>query len=225
MSGTVDVFLEMLAVEQAASQHTLDAYRRDIARFGDVCASRDTRVETAGADALKAFVRAMEADGEARTTQNRRLSAVRRFLGFLYAEGLRPDDPGGEVSGPRTPRTLPKVLSPGEVDRLMATAEEAALSGVPGALRRSALIELLYGGGLRVTELVSLPEAAFAAGPSGEAITVSGRGGASGWCPSPVPRAPQLRAGATHAGRLQAASCFRPARARATSHVRRSRES
>lgn len=174
MTMAVAAFLEMMAVEGGASPHTLDAYRRDIARFAETCAARGERPETAGADALAAFVRAMEAAGEARTTQNRRLSAVRRYLRFLYAEGLRPDDPGGEVEGPKANRPLPKVLSAAEVERLLTVAEEAAAAGLPGAARRSALVELLYGGGLRVSELVALPDGAVT---DREAMIVRGKGG------------------------------------------------
>jgi integrase/recombinase XerD len=174
MTGGVEVFLEMMAVEGGASRNTLEAYRRDLARFAEVCAASGERPETAGASALADFLRAMDAAGEARTTQNRRLSAVRRFWRFLYAEGMRPDDPGGEVEGPKTPRTLPKVLSPAEVERLLLVAEEAAAAGAPGAARRSALVELLYGGGLRVSELVSLHDGAVGAA---EAMIVRGKGG------------------------------------------------
>jgi len=171
---SVEAFLEMMAVEGGASPHTLDAYRRDIARFAETCAACGERPETAGAGALVAFVRAMEAAGEARSTQNRRLSAVRRYMRFLYADGMRQDDPGGEVQGPKAPRPLPKVLSAAQVERLLAVAEEAAAAGLPGAARRSALVELLYGGGLRVSELVALPDAAVT---ERESMIVRGKGG------------------------------------------------
>lgn len=156
----IDAFLEMMAVEKAASPHTLDAYRRDLATFAGHCARRGTTADRAGVEDVTSFLRAMAGEGAAVATQNRRLSAVRRYLRFLYAEGARGDDPGAQVDSPKSVRPLPKVLSVEEVDRLLTVAEEAAARGDPGAIRRAALVELLYAGGLRVTELVGLPDAA-----------------------------------------------------------------
>ena len=157
----LDAFLEMMAVEKAASAHTLDAYKRDLTTFAGHCARRGVKVDAAGADDIRAFVAAMAGEGAAVATQNRRLSAVRRYLRFLYAEGARSDDPGAQVDSPKKGRPLPKVLSVEEVDRLLTLAEEAAGRGDPGAIRRAALVELLYSGGLRVSELVGLPDAAL----------------------------------------------------------------
>lgn len=175
MPPTIDAFLEMMAVEKAASPHTLEAYRRDLARFIRVCSDRGVAIEAAGAEDLSAFVRAMADAGEATTTQNRRLSAVRRYLRFLYAEGVRADDPGPLVDGPKSPRSLPAILSVADVRRLLEAAQRDAADGVRGAARRSALVELIYAGGLRVSELVSLPEGAI--DPQREAMVVRGKGG------------------------------------------------
>lgn len=171
----IEPFLEMMAVEKAASPHTLDAYRRDLSTFADHCSARGTSAEAAAYEDVTSFVRAMAGAGAAVATQNRRLSAVRRYLRFLYAEGVREDDPGAQVDSPRKTRPLPKILSVEEVDRMLTVAEEAAGRGEPGALRRSALIELLYAGGLRVSELVGLPDAA----PRDDAdmMVVRGKGG------------------------------------------------
>lgn len=168
----VEAFLEMLLVEKGASRHTIDAYRSDLVRFADICRAAGIVPEVAGEPELAAFLRAMSKAGEAPSTQNRRLSAVRRYLRFLYGEGVRHDDPGALVAGPKKRRALPKILSIGEVERLLGAAEDAASAGRPGAARRSALVELLYGGGLRVSELVALPDAA----PRGEAMIVHGKG-------------------------------------------------
>lgn len=172
---SVEAFLEMMAVEKDASVHTVSAYRGDLRRFGAVCASRGSTLELAGADDVSAFVAAMAADGEAATTQNRRLSAVRRYMRFLYAEGAREDDPAAQVGGPKKVKPLPKILSVGEVSALLAVAEEGAATGDPMALRRLALMELLYAAGLRVSELVSLPDAAVR--PGSAAMVVRGKGG------------------------------------------------
>ncbi|RAH99261.1 recombinase XerD [Acuticoccus sediminis] len=170
----IDAFLEMMAVEKAASPHTLAAYRHDLLTFSGHCARRGTAADRAGAEDITSFVRAMAADGAAVSTQNRRLSAVRRYLRFLYAEGARGDDPGAQVASPKKTRPLPKVLSVEEVDRLLTIAEEAAQRGDPGAIRRAALVELLYAGGLRVSELVGLPDAAPRA--ESDMMVVRGKG-------------------------------------------------
>jgi integrase/recombinase XerD len=175
MADHVGAFLEMLAVEHAASPHTLQAYRGDLARFAATAARRGIRPEAAGEADLRAFLAEMAAAGEARSTQNRRLSAVRSFLRFLYTEGVRPDDPGVRVDGPKKGRALPKILSKDEVARLLAVAGERAAAGRPGAVRMAALVELLYASGLRVSELVALPETAIGEGRA--AMVVRGKGG------------------------------------------------
>jgi integrase/recombinase XerD len=185
MTAAIDAFLEMMAVENAASANTIDAYRRDLARFERVCAAAGVSPEAAGEAELSAFLRALDGAGEARTTRNRRLSAVRRFMRFLYAEGLRGDDPGVRVDGPGKGRPLPTVLSPREVERLLTVAEEAARGGGTGPARRAALVELLYCAGLRVSELVALPESAVAADP--ETMIVRGKGGRERLVPLSAP--------------------------------------
>jgi len=94
----------------------------------------------------------------------RRAAALRRFYGFLHDEGLRADDPSPALPRPSLQRPLPKILDPQEVEAMFALVEERASSGRPLALRDLALIELLYGSGLRATELVSLPRRAVRAG-------------------------------------------------------------
>ncbi|MEM8664727.1 MAG: tyrosine recombinase, partial [Pseudomonadota bacterium] len=150
-------------------------YRRDLSRFEEVCATRGRAIADADESDIHAFIADMTAAGEAKTTQNRRLSAVRRFLRFLYAEGAREDDPGARVDGPKRAKPLPKILSVEEVQRLLDCAAEAAGTGSPAAVRRLALVELLYAGGLRVSELVGLPEGALRKGHA--AMVVRGKGG------------------------------------------------
>ena len=171
---SVEAFLEMMAVERDASAHTLAAYRGDLRRFRAVCRERGRSAEDADADDVAAFVAAMAAEGEAATTQNRRLSAVRRYMRFLYSEGTREDDPAARVGGPKRVKPLPKILSVAEVGALLAVAESAAGEGDPPAVRRLALVELLYAAGLRVSELVSLPDAAIR--PGSPAMVVRGKG-------------------------------------------------
>ena len=94
----------------------------------------------------------------------RRAAALRRFYGFLHDEGLRADDPSPALPRPTLERPLPKILDPHEVEAMFAAVEERAASKRPLALRDLALIELLYGSGLRATELVSLPRRAVRPG-------------------------------------------------------------
>jgi integrase/recombinase XerD len=119
--------------------------------------------------------------GFAASSVGRRLSAVRQFYRFLYAEGHRPDDPAAILEGPKRGRTVPKVLSIEEVDRLLAAARvagERAELAAPDRLRAArltCLIEVLYATGLRVSELVTLP--ASAAEPQARMLIVRGKGG------------------------------------------------
>lgn len=141
----------MLAVERGASPRTLEAYRRDLDDVADVLKCDPA---TANVDHLRRYLDHMNTMGLAPRTAARRLSCLRQFYKFLYAEGVRADDPAGSLESPRLGRPLPKYLSAEEVEQLLAAAR--GLEGRQG-LRASALLELLYATGLRVSELVSLP--------------------------------------------------------------------
>ena len=154
----VDRFLDMMAAEAGASRHTLAAYRNDLER---------------AAECLGAIATATAADigrlGEqwaelAPSTVARRSAALRRYFGFLVDDGLRKDDPSEALPRPRFERPLPRILDAEEVERMFAAAEDRATSGELAALRNLALLELLYGSGLRASELVSLPRSAVRAG-------------------------------------------------------------
>jgi len=154
----VDRFCDMMAAEAGASRNTLLAYRRDLDAAADVVAS----LEKAGTADLS---RLGEAWSElASSTVARRSAALRRFYGFLFDEGLRGDDPSSALPRPRLQRPLPKILDADEVEAMFAVAEDRAASGEPLALRNLALLEMLYGSGLRATELVSLPRRAVRPG-------------------------------------------------------------
>ncbi|MEA1073263.1 tyrosine recombinase [Sphingomonas sp. LY160] len=154
----VDRFCDMLSAEAGASRNTLLAYRRDLEAAREAIGS----LEKAGADEIKKLGAAWEA--LAASTVARRSSALRRFFGFLFDEGLRPDDPSAALPRPTLQRPLPRVLDSDEVTRMFAVVEERGASGEPIALRNLALLELLYGSGLRATELVSLPRRAVRPG-------------------------------------------------------------
>ncbi|NWG93625.1 MAG: site-specific integrase, partial [Parvularculaceae bacterium] len=167
----VGLFLDMMTVDRAAAANTLKNYGRDLERFAAFARSRNESLVTAGADDLSSFLAELEAEGLAASTAALKCSALRQFYAFLYAEGLRGDNPAASVDRPRTRRPLPKVLSSEETSRLV----EAAGGASPKALRLRAMVELLYGSGLRVSELVSLPFSAAKAGAT--TLLVKGKGG------------------------------------------------
>jgi integrase/recombinase XerD len=155
----VERFLEMMVAERGASPRTVDAYQRDLTHLSAFLRARGRSVETADADTLRAYLAALGDLGMATRTVNRRLSALRQFFRFLFAEGVRSEDPSSTIQTVPLGRTLPKYLSEEEVERLLAAAR--AMEGARG-VRATALLEILYATGLRVSELVSLPLAAVA---------------------------------------------------------------
>lgn len=154
----IDRFLDMMAAEAGAARNTLLAYRRDL----EAGAAALGEVSSAEVDALKRLGEAWRA--LAPSTVARRAAALRRFYGFLLDEGFRPDDPSAALPRPVHQRPLPRILDAPEVEAMFREAEDRAASGAPHALRDLALLELLYGSGLRATELVSLPRAALRPG-------------------------------------------------------------
>ncbi|MCK0100456.1 tyrosine recombinase [Qipengyuania sp. S6317L1] len=159
----------MLAAERGASANTLAAYARDLdgaeELLGDLAKAPRASVAKL-ADAWSDL---------APSTIARKASALRQFFGFAVDEGWREDDPSGALPAPRTRRPLPKVLSHEAVDALFKRAELEAAAGKPTAIRQLALLELLYGSGLRATELVSLPLNAVPR--DAPLLTVMGKGG------------------------------------------------
>ena len=152
-------FLEMMAAERGASRNTLLAYRADLEGAAKILGG----LSAASKDAVAGLAAAW-ADLSASSVA-RKASALRAFYGFLEEEGLRANNPSAALPRPVTRRPLPKILSAQEVELLFALIEEklAVAHPSPLDLRLSALIELLYGSGLRATELVSLPRRALAA--------------------------------------------------------------
>jgi integrase/recombinase XerD len=144
----------MLAVERGAAANTLAAYGRDIGDWETWLAARGRDCRDAGQADLRAYLKRIAAAGLLGSTAARRLSALRQFHRFLVAEGVRRDDPTAAIAAPRRQRPLPKILSEAEVDALF---KAASAGDDPAHLRRRALLEILYGAGLRVSELVGLP--------------------------------------------------------------------
>jgi integrase/recombinase XerD len=174
-------FLDMAAAERGAARNTLDAYRRDLTDYVSFLKKRGADPMTAGTEHVRAFLADIDARGLKPSSAARKLSCVRQFHRFLYAEGERAEDPSAIVEGPRQGRPLPKVLSVAEVDRLLAVAVEGLddparpLAERMRAARMTCLLETLYATGLRVSELIALPRrAANARDPF---ITIRGKGG------------------------------------------------
>jgi integrase/recombinase XerD len=168
----IDRFLEMLRAEAGAAKNTVMAYETDLRLASQAL---DGRLGEAG----RAEIERLGAGWQelARATVARKSAALRRFFAFLADEGLRADDPGAALPRPGAARGLPKVLSVADVDRIFAVIAErcARVPLNPTDLRLAALIELLYGSGLRASELVSLPRNAVA--PDRPYLILKGKGG------------------------------------------------
>jgi integrase/recombinase XerD len=165
-SRLTEGFLEAIAAERAASRNTIEAYRRDLEDYTAFLAARGVDALGASSEDARAFLAHRGASGLKASSLARQLSSVRQFHKHLYLEGRRTDDPTMAIDGPRRSRPIPKVLGVAEVDKLLAVAREGLdAEGRPGAerlraIRLSCLVELLYGSGLRVSELLGLPRSA-----------------------------------------------------------------
>jgi len=169
MSAATEAFLAMLAAERGAAANTLAAYARDLAGAEEAIGD----LASAPRDAVASL--AQQWASLAPASIARKASALRQFFGFAMDEGWRRDDPSGALPAPRLRRPLPKVLSHDHIATLFARAEEEAATDDPKAVRLLALIELLYGSGLRATELVALPLSAVPR--DAPFLTVTGKGG------------------------------------------------
>jgi site-specific recombinase XerD len=178
----VEGFLLLLAAR--CSPRTVDAYRRDLTAFA---ASLDGPVGEATTEQIEAWLASLRAEGRAPTTVARRLAAVRAFFRHLTLIGMRADNPAAAIAGPRRPRTVPRTLSPSEAERLV----EVATGTTPRAMRDRALVELLYGAGLRVSEAVGLVKASVDL--EGRLVRVVGKGGKERLVPLGRPAAEALR--------------------------------
>jgi integrase/recombinase XerD len=148
----VEAFLDMMSAERGAGANTLAAYRRDLLDFtGHADPAKASREQVRG------FLTGLSTSGMAASTQARKLSALRQFYGFLYGEGIRSDDPTQTIEAPQARRPLPKILSGGDLGAMLAKAAE---DRTPQGLRLNLIVEMLYGGGLRVSELAGLTVAA-----------------------------------------------------------------
>ncbi|CAN7524435.1 site-specific tyrosine recombinase XerD [Rhizobium sp. LjRoot98] len=173
----MESFLEMMSAERGAANNTLVSYERDLEDAYSFLKQRGVKPTDAASEDLRAYLQHLAQQGFKASSQARRLSALRQFYKFLYAEGLRTDDPTGVLDAPKKARSLPKVLSIDDVSKLIGQAEQEAAQGgndPVARLRMHALIELLYATGMRVSELVSLPASVLA--QNGRFLVVRGKG-------------------------------------------------
>ncbi|MET0274636.1 MAG: tyrosine recombinase [Phenylobacterium sp.] len=167
-----EAFLEMMAVERAAAKNTLTAYSRDLTDAAGFLAGRGRDLSDASAEDVEAYFAALGARGLSPATAARRRASVRQFYRFVLGETWRTDDPSRRVEAPKKGRSLPKVLSRPEMDRLIAAA--SARDGAQG-LRLGCMVELAYASGLRISELTGLTLAALFRDPA--YLIVKGKGG------------------------------------------------
>ena len=155
---SVEKFLDTLWIEQGVARNTLAAYRSDLTLFARALARDGRELPSAGAGDIQEYLAARHRAAGAKQpfsarSQARLLSALRRYYRFLVRERVRQDDPTALIGAPRLGRSLPKSLSAGDVEKLLAAPDTADTLG----LRDRAMLELMYASGLRVSELVKLP--------------------------------------------------------------------
>ncbi|MEM6852486.1 MAG: site-specific tyrosine recombinase XerD [Pseudomonadota bacterium] len=188
----IERFLEMMAVERGAADRTLVNYGRDLERFADGL-PEGAALANATRDDVSDFMARLSDAGLAASTAALKLSALRQFYRFLFAEGVRKDDPTSSIERPKTRRPLPRTLSHADVDALLGAAR--AGDGPKGA-RLRCLLEVLYAAGLRVSELVGLPRAAAPAGR--RFLIVRGKGAKERIAPLSAPALDALEAYRAH---------------------------
>ncbi|MBT3557931.1 MAG: site-specific tyrosine recombinase XerD [Rhodospirillales bacterium] len=162
----------MLMVERNASANTIESYERDLVGFADFATARRKLPEDADTRLIKGYMKELSSRGMSPRTAARHLSSIRMFFRFLFADGVRTDNPVDAVDSPVIGKSLPKYLSEEDVEALLVAAEN--FGGREG-LRLVALLEILYATGLRVTELVGLPLSAVTG--DGRMLIVRGKGG------------------------------------------------
>lgn len=170
----IATFLEAQAAEAGAARNTLLGYGRDLIDFADFLANRRADFAQAAREDVEAYLISCEAQGLAKSTRARRLSAIRQLYRFAYDEGWRADNPAIRISGPGKDPRLPKTLSLPEVEALLTAARGLGRTEAERA-RSTCLMELLYATGMRVSELVTLPVTAARGDP--RMLLIRGKGG------------------------------------------------
>ena len=164
----------MLVAERGATVNTVSAYLNDISHFKKYLIENeiDSKIESCSKDSISNYIKYLSKNGLNPRTANRRLSSLRQFFLFLQSENHRSDNPTNNVDGPRQIKSLPKLLSEEEVEQLFEQAKQIV---GPEGIRLVCLLEIVYAAGLRVSELISLPNTALAQNQN--ILLVRGKGG------------------------------------------------
>jgi len=170
----ISTFLEAQAAELGAATNTQLAYGRDLKDFDSFLARRALDFVSVGRKDIEAYMVWCDAQGLAKSTRARRLSAIKQLYRFAFEEGWRSDNPAIQIAGPGQDKRLPKVLSEDEVDQLLDAARHSGRN-TSDQLRNTCLMELLYATGMRVSELVSLRVSAARGDP--RLLLIMGKGG------------------------------------------------
>lgn len=149
----VEQFLEMMVSERVIAADTIVAYKRDLLGFLGYCLSKKERIKKISCGAIEEFLSSLSKSGISAPTISRKLSVLRQLFAFLYSEHHRLDDPTSTIDSPKLPKRLPAVLTQSDILLLLEAARD---DNSPKGVRLQAMLELMYGAGLRVSELVSL---------------------------------------------------------------------
>ena len=155
---SIDLFIDMMAVERAAALNTLESYRRDLSYFQAYCSAQHQELLSVDEALLRVYLQNLYKEGQSPNSIARKRSALKQYYRFCQQEGLRQDNPAARLEGAKTQRSLPKVLSIAQVSQLLDYAKEQAESkDSPKTTRAHAFLELFYATGMRVSELAALP--------------------------------------------------------------------
>ena len=146
----IEEFLTHLKLERGLSNNTVAAYRADLAAFASACHAKTARSVTAST--VTGYFGALVREGRKPTTLARKISSVRQFFGYLSTTKRVSDNPAAAYRAPRISRYHPDYLAPAEIDAIISTAAQDEKDGK----RNRAIFELLYGSGLRLSELINL---------------------------------------------------------------------
>jgi integrase/recombinase XerD len=170
----ISTFLDAQAAELGAATNTQLAYARDLKDFAGWCGGRNVTFDAVSQGDVEDYLIHCDAQGLAKSTRARRLSAIKQMFRFAFEEGWRSDNPAIQISGPGRDKRLPKTLSMQEVDALLEAARVVGRAPMD-RLRNTCLMELLYATGMRVTELMTLPVSSARGNP--QMLLIRGKGG------------------------------------------------
>lgn len=171
INNTLDLFFEMLVVERGVSKNTLEAYRRDLESLAAYLSARGLSFQSAGTADLKSYMATLYDKGLSARSIARHLSSIKQVYKFRVLEGMQAQDPTSTLDFPKQAKSLPKILTEEDIEKLLATAAQDV---TPEGARLRALLEILYAAGLRVSELITLTYDAFSY--ESDSLIVKGKG-------------------------------------------------